>query len=141
MSEFHWAARYINKPWRAGAKGPREFSCWGLTQTCCMVRLKVKMPDIATDTDENQFSAIFDAVREGGWKIVDGAPREDDVVLMRNHDGRRHCGYMVRNGRRLGVLHADGHDTPRGPVGSVIFQSLEEATAGGYSDHEFWRHE
>jgi len=139
--QVHWAMRYINKPWKKNAKGPREYSCWGLVQECCRVRMGCEMPDVATDGDEDQFAAIFDAVREGGWRQVRDAPREDDIVLMRNHYGERHCAYMVHNGRRLGVLHSDGHDTPGGPVGSVVFQSLAEATAGGYSQHEFWRHE
>lgn len=139
-TSMHWAAAYVGKPWRRHARGPQAFSCWGLVQRAAEARLGLKMPDVAIDSDEAQLQQIFDAVRCGGWQQVTGAPRADDIVLMRNRAGERHCGYMVRNGSRLQVLHADGHDTPRGPVGGVVVQSLEDAIAGGYRDHEFWRH-
>jgi hypothetical protein len=76
---------------------------------------------------------------QAGWHLVaDRRPQPDDVVLMRGPAGR-HVGYMVRANGYLGVLHADGHMTPQGPKGSVVYQRLEEATADGYHDYEFWR--
>jgi len=135
---LHWAAAYVGKPWRSAACGPHAYYCWGLVQRLCQIRLAARMPDLVLG-DDNQ-AAIMEAVRGLGWSRVDGAPRENDIILARRRDGARHCGYMVHDGRRLGVLHADGHLSASGPIGAVVFQTIAEFTSGGYSDHEFWRH-
>jgi len=138
---LHWAAAYIGKPWRSAGRGPHAYDCWGLVMRVCQVRLGLQMPEVAIGARaQDQFGALLDASRGQGWHRVDGAPRADDVLLMRNRAGDRHCGYMVHDGRHLRVLHADGHMTPTGPVGCVVAQTLEEAIAGGYREHEFWRH-
>lgn len=134
---LHWAAAYIGRPWRSGACGPHAYYCWGLVQTLCMRRHGVQMPDLIAG-DDNQ-SAIMAAVRDIGWRRVEGAPLPDDIVLARRGDGARHCGYMVEDRGRIGVLHADGYQSVTGPVGQVSFHTIEEFTSGGYAEHEFWR--
>lgn len=121
----HWAFPLIGLPWMPGARGPQAFDCLGLTDWCCRLRHGQALPDV-------------DGVHETAWRRVDGPPMADDVVLMQGREGR-HIGFMVQADGRLGVLHADGHLTPRGPVGCVVFCSLTDATAGGYHHHEFWR--
>lgn len=138
---LHWASQYVGKPWRKHARGPQEYDCWGLVQQLARRRLGVAMPDMQVGQQLNR-EAIFEAVRDIGWRKLEvgEVPRADDVLLMRNRAGDRHCGYMVQDGTKLRVLHADGHQTPSGPVGAVVSQTIEQAIAGGYREHEFWRH-
>jgi len=123
----HWAFELIGKPWAPDARGPDAFDCVGLVAWCMRARLGVDMPSLAE---------VADGVK---WHRVDGPWRENDVVLMQGAEGR-HIGYVVDAGR-LGVLHAEGHLTARGPVGSVVFQTFEQATSGGYHRFELWRFE
>lgn len=133
----HWAAVLIGKPWRSAARGPREYSCWGLAQRAVLLRQGLQLPDF---DNEDSVVAIRRGAETGGWRLVAGPAVEDDVLVMRNKFGQRHVGYMVVANGRLGVLHADGHDTPTGPVGCVVWQTLADTTAGGYHDFEVWRH-
>ncbi len=122
----HWAAALIGKPWRSAARGPLSFDCRGLADWCCQHHFDEPLPSHET-------------VHASPWSRVEDAPRENDVLLMRNKFGERHIGWMTLANGRLGVLHADGHDTPKGPVGSVVWQTLADATAGGYHEFEIWR--
>lgn len=134
----HWAANLIGTPWRSGARGPDAFDCWNLVRHIFWIRHGVEMPEVQIGSDAN-LAPLFEAARASGWRLVENAaPQADDIVLMRGHTGR-HCGYLVEADGRLGVLHADGHQTARGPVGGVVFQSLADATSGGYHNFEFWR--
>lgn len=121
----HWAFELIGKPWEPSAQGPRAFDCQGLADCCCRMRFGEALPTL-------------ESVHASAWHRVEGPPQADDVVLMQGPEGR-HIGWMVEADGHLGVLHADGHMTARGPVGCVCFHSLADATAGGYHHHEFWR--
>lgn len=135
---MHWAAVYIGKPWRSAACGPHAYYCWGLVQQLCARRHTLQMPELIVG-DDNQ-AAIMEAVRGIGWRRANGVGLPDDIVLARRRrDGARHCGYMVEDHGRLGVLHADGYLSASGPVGAVAFQTLAEFSDGGYADVEFWR--
>lgn len=146
----HWAAEYLGKPWRSGARGPEAYYCWSLVQALCVRRLGLQMPEVAVGTEQQQFGQILEASRGQGWQLVGATgARADDIVIMRKLSGDRHCGYMVEADGQLGVLHADGHrelivrkgqpDTWR-DVGEVVFDTLAQATSGGYGRFEFWRH-
>ena len=128
----HWALPLIGAPWKQGASGPNAFDCWGLVRHVCATRHGI---DLAPSTD---IAAIRSAAHTNGWRPATAPAMADDVVFMRGPAGR-HVGVMVQANGRLGVLHAAGHQTPRGPVGEVIFQPLADATAGGYHSFEFWR--
>lgn len=133
----HWAAGLIGKPWRSNACGPDAYSCWGLVRHIFALRHGVSMPNVAIGSDTN-LAPLFEAARASGWRLAESPAQADDIVLMRGPTGR-HCGYMVLADGRLRVLHADGHQTARGPIGCVVSQSLSDAIGGGYHDHEFWR--
>lgn len=137
---MHWAAAYLGKPWRRGARGPHAYCCWGLVQALCEARLGVAMPEVAVGTEQAQFGAILEASRGQGWQQVSsGPPAADDIVVMRKRDGDRHCGYLVHADGALGVLHADGSDAGGTAAGEVVFESLAAACHSGYRGFEFWR--
>jgi len=125
MTTKHWAFDLIGVPWEPVTRGPHAFDCRGLVDWCCRLRFDEALPSL-------------ESVHASNWHRIDDAPRADDVVLMQGPHGR-HVGFMVEADGRLGVLHADGHQTERGPVGCVSFHGLADATAGGYHHYEFWR--
>lgn len=137
----HWAAELIGKPWRSRASGPHAFDCWGLVRHVLRLRHGLEVPDVLgglSDAAIDVASAIKRHAQAGGWHRMPEPMADGDVVLMQGPRGR-HVGIAVRADGRLHVLHADGHDTPRGPVGCVVAQSLADAVAGGYHSFELWR--
>jgi cell wall-associated NlpC family hydrolase len=138
----HWAAGLIGAPWRAGASGPGAFDCWGLVRFVFEHRHGIVVPPVVLavlgGTVVDNVAAIKHAARTSGWHAVEGPPQADDVVLMHGIKGR-HVGLMVQANGQLGVLHANGYQSPAGPVGCVVFEPLAGASAGGYGDFEFWR--
>lgn len=132
----HWAYDYIGKPWRSGALGPAVFSCWGLITAVLHERLQVQMPYIETGTDDN-VRALKAAVSTG-WEQVQFPPREYDLLVMRGREGR-HIAVIIEADGQLVVLHANGCDTPQGPKGEVVAQTLAQVTADGFGEYELWR--
>jgi hypothetical protein len=120
----HWAVDLIGRPWAPDARGPDSFDCVGLVNWCTRRRLGVELPGLQD-------------VAKTLWRRVDAPWRADDVVLMQGPSGR-HIGFVVY-AAGLGLLHADGHLTARGPVGCVVFESAKRSAFGGYHEHEFWR--
>lgn len=137
-SRMHWAAALIGKPWRSGACGPDAFDCWNLVRFVYRTRLGIDLPEVRAGDDDHA-ALIFAAVEVTGCRPSLTPLEEMDIVMMRNKRGSRHCGVAVRANGRIGLLHADGHESESGPVGSVVWQSLADATSGGYHDHECWR--
>jgi cell wall-associated NlpC family hydrolase len=41
----HFATQYIGRPWRAGARGPNSFDCWGLVWYIYKTHLGVDLPN------------------------------------------------------------------------------------------------
>lgn len=124
---MHWAAKYIGRPWQPGG-------CWLLVQEVFRERFGVEMPDVFKGA-----SALRSAARVSGWRPANGEAQENDIVVMAGIDGQTHVGVMVRSAKGLRLLHADGHLTPKGPVGSVVAVPLKEAAADGYGNFEIWR--
>lgn len=138
ITTMHWAHALIGTPWTP------ERNCWWLVCHYFDARHGVQMPALAIGAEANALSdsnvaALLQAAQASGWRPATGAPREDDVVLMRGPLGGRHVGVMVAANGIVGVLHSDGLLTPRGPRGHVVFQTLAEAMADGYGAHEVWR--
>lgn len=121
---MHWAADLIGMPWAAGAEGPSAFDCRGLVRECARRRELPPVPEVEDAPGSD-------------WRVVPDC-QADDIVTMRGPFGA-HVGFMVRANGRLGVLHANGHETPTGPAGFVEFQDLAIATAYGYGRFKFWR--
>lgn len=142
---MHWARGYIAKPWSAGCEGPNCFDCWGLVRSVFRTQLGHELPVMRFDQPQTEnVTRMRRSAEQMGWKQldlkVDGPLREFDVVFMRNMYGRRHIGVVTTDGRRTGVLHADGHTRPDGEeVGHVAFQTLVELQNNGLHGFEFWR--
>ena len=133
----HWAYDYIGKPWRSGAMGPHAFNCWGLVRDVFLLRYGLDLPEVYVGTDTN-VRAMQQIVKHHGWRCVQEPAQADDIVLMRGRSGR-HVGVMIDVQGKLYVLHANGYESARGPVGCVMLQTLTEVLAKGYGDLEIWR--
>lgn len=139
----HWAASYIGKPRRRDAEGPDAFDCKGLVRYVQRRHHGREVPPLQVDdtrTDQGR-AAFMDAVRRSPWKLqpAGARPAEGDILVVQGADGA-HVGTFVPNGRRLGVLHAQGHTDEQGrDVGSVRWDELRDLLACGYSRPEIWR--
>lgn len=131
---MHWAFSLIGRPWAPGAQGPGAYCCWGLVRHVLELRHGITLP-LAVESNPG---ALRQVAHTYGWRLVDGPAQADDVIQMTGPTGR-HVGVMVQANGRLGVLHANGCMTARGPRGQVEFQTLAEATADGYGEYGFWR--
>jgi hypothetical protein len=130
---MHWAAEFIALPWS------RERDCWWLVRMLCLKRWGLQMPLIAVDADADNTAAIQEIAGVAGWRPASEPPQDGDIMLCRDLRRRRHVGMIVEADRRLLLVHNDGYQSPSGPVGSVVAQTLADAIACGLSDIEFWR--
>jgi hypothetical protein len=84
-------------------------------------------------------AAIKRTAATSGWRRVDGQPREDDVLVMTSPFHRRHVGVVTFADGALRLLHNEGRDTPRGPVGCVVAPPIDEALRDICGPIEIWR--
>lgn len=135
MSETHWAAPLIGRPYQADANGPDAFNCWGLVRWVFEHVHGIEMPLIAVDDSQaNNVAAIKRAATVSGWRPTDATtPAENDIVLMTGLEGR-HVGVIVKANGSLFLLHSLER------VG-VCLQPLHELGRAGFRSFEFWRHE
>lgn len=124
----HWAAKLI------GLEYADVGACWGLVQKAYLARHGVEMPQVLGSL--HTAARIRHAAYESGYRPADAGPEEDDIVLMTDQAGLRHVGIMVAANGKLGMLHARGSVTPRGPIGSVVWEELRDTP---YSNFQFWR--
>ena len=133
----HWAAEFIGLPWSP------ERNCWWLVREVFKKRWGVDMPAVGVGELQvtDNVAAIKEAASASGWRPVhDGDPADGDILLCRDVTGKRHVGVMLQDGRRLLLLHNDGHVGSSGQnVGSVVAQPLRDAIADGMTDIELWR--
>lgn len=124
----HWAADLIGMPWKP------EFNCWNLMQLTFKMRLDIDLPDEASGV-----LILSGAAHSTGMRVVDGLAQENDLVLMRCMDGRRHVGMFIQANNKQGVLHNDGRMTEFGPIGCVGFDTLRKLAEAGCKDFQYWR--
>jgi cell wall-associated NlpC family hydrolase len=142
-STLSWAAAYIGKPWRADAEGPDAYDCKGLVREVQRRHFGREVPALQvadTRTAEGR-AAFMEAVRRSAWKLQPPGtrPAEGDILVAQGADGA-HVGSFLVNGRRLGVLHAQGHTDAKGiERGAVRWDELRDLLACGYSRPELWR--
>lgn len=135
----HWAFEIVGKPWADYARGPDEFSCWGLMCYAFETQRGLVLPWVPPGGDGVE-AAIREAVKANNeiWTRAKMPLREWDVVTMRGPSMRRHVGLGVRANGGVQVLHCDGENVESGTVGSVKLESLTEIRSF-YKDIELWR--
>ncbi|MEX0752362.1 MAG: NlpC/P60 family protein [Xanthobacteraceae bacterium] len=129
---LHWAVPLIGKPYRARARGPDAFCCWGLNQYVWRQRLGIDVPDIPDAADAFRRIARDGRYAVGRIAAVEApAPRELDAVYMTMRKAPHHVGVWVAADGG-GVLHAlDG--------AGVVFQRRADLTAHGITIVKFMR--
>lgn len=100
-----WAAGYIGKPWRNGARGPDAFDCWGLVTDVFLRVHGVTLPLLPLDaTDAARVSREIEAQCGSSlWKET-LTPGPGTVVVMGQGDRFNHVGLWLPESKQ--VLHA-----------------------------------
>ncbi len=133
----HWAERFFERhhPWVAGAQGPDEFDCWGFVRYCQREFYSRDMPLIVIDADDDPQvaasirSTLRGLLRGGRWRPA-AAPEDGAGVVVRRAGDENHVGLWI-DADGGGVLHC-----LRGA--GVIFSSINQLRAGGWSAPEFY---
>lgn len=124
----HWAYPLMSLPY---GDGPGHYRCWPLIRQCFQIRFGITLPFVNVDSDANE-RAILSAARDFGWRRAEKGPKEDDVVMMRTWDGRRHVGMVIFVNGRLALLHA------LDPEG-VCVDDFDVLQWMGFKDFTYWR--
>jgi hypothetical protein len=134
---IHWAAHLVGEPWTP------ERNCWWLVCEFFRLRCGLAMPHVSvgdlSDHALDNVAAIKRTASSSGWRRIEGEPREDDVLVMTSPFHRRHVGVVVFADGALRMLHNEGRDTSRGPVGCVVAQPIEDALRDVCGPVEIWR--
>lgn len=129
----HWAAPLILARYQRGAAGPDAFDCWGLVRWVFQHRHGVQMPALPIgEAEADALPGLLQAARASGFAPVAGPLQQDDVLLMRNAEGGRHIGVLIKHRGLLKILHAcSGH--------GVRVQPLDDLRFEGFGRFEPWR--
>lgn len=121
------ANRYIGLAWRLGARGPKEYDCWGLLMHCRSAYFSGGIPDV--DFGEAARGLYSHKMRSGQWEIVP-YPKHGDGVLLRDGNDPHVGIYLDLDGG--GVLHAmERH--------GVVFSAMRDLNFLGYACPTFYR--
>lgn len=80
------------KPYKAGARGPKEYDCYGLVLEVYRTLLGIELPDMQNASAESHKA----------WRFVK-EPTDLAIVFMRTFEMQRHVGIYLKEG---GILHA-----------------------------------
>lgn len=129
---LHWAAPYIGLPWRAGARGPQAYDCWGLFLAIQRAHFGRQLPEIPVDaTDLRAIAGTFKSHPERQrWAFVT-APSTGDAVLLRQSRYPIHVGiWLEADGG--GVLHCVKES-------GVVYQKIPELLLHGWRVEGFYQ--
>lgn len=142
-SARHWSTAYLNLPWTPGGNGPDAYDCWGLVRKVQLTQYGHDMPTLRVgdiEAEPHQWSAIRSMVQRGPWQRTEERPREGDILMMLNAEGKPHVGIVIEL-PRLSVLHAVGGLDEHGvPYGAVRIDALDQLAVLGFGHFEVWRH-
>lgn len=131
MIDEHWAAKYQDCTWEAGAQGPRAWDCWSFFRHVQAAHFSRDVPEIGVDAANiHAVARAFGAHEERArWLPVD-VPSEGDAVLMAHSRHPSHVGVWldVDGG---GVLHCQNG-------AGVIFTPLNKLAVGGWKRVTFF---
>lgn len=122
----HWAAALIGRSY-ADCGG-----CWGFVRLVLAEQLGLEVPEVAIGAADVQAPAIRAAAGTAGWRPASLPAREHDVLLMRNTEGQRHVGVVVRLNGVRGLLHCP-------ELRGVEWLDLASLPLAGYTGIEVWR--
>jgi cell wall-associated NlpC family hydrolase len=110
QTDMHWAAALVGCRYRALARGPRAFDCWGVVQYGWWHRRQIELPDVRQQA-ERAFAEVDRHGRysAGGISAHEIDPRdaaELDVVYMTTRDNPHHVGLWGDVRPLGGILHA-----------------------------------
>lgn len=124
--ERHWANALIGRSYA------ERGGCWGNLRLVLAEQLGLEVPEVAIGAGEVQAPAIRAAAEASGWRPAALPAREHDVLLMRNTEGQRHVGFVLRIDGTLSLLHC----TEARGVELIEVSALRMA---GYTSIEAWR--
>lgn len=133
LSNPHWAAQYIGRPWVNGGQGPDSFDCWGFFRHVQANHYGIDTPLINIDADN--YRAVINGFKGHAelqhWPQVN-QPQDGDAVLLRHAKYPSHVGvWLDIDGG--GVLHC-----VRGE--GVVFSTLTALGFSGWGKIEYHRH-
>lgn len=106
------AARMIGKPWKINTGGPKSFDCYGLVRYVYLHGISVELPAIQVFAETafayaNGFRKHSPSVLASMFEPITEEEADDyDIALFGENWGWLHCGVLVRDRNRLGVLHS-----------------------------------
>lgn len=120
----------IGRPWRARARGPEAYDCWGLVRAAALALSGWHLPDDDADpADLRRVSRLLtDPARRAGMisqagRPVAEAPDGAVVLLTRGAAVPHHVGLWLRPER--GILHCC-------PTQRVVLDTLGHVAAAGW---------
>ena len=121
----HWASAWLGLVWRAGARGPDAYDCWGMFLAVQRANFGRDLPEIPVDALNLRtvIQTFRDHPQRQHWSRVD-SPQEGDAVLMRQSRYPVHVGvWLAADGG--GVLHCVQGN-------GVVFQSTAALAQHGW---------
>lgn len=106
-----WVRPWIGAPYRAGARGPDAWDCYGLVAAVLRDRWGLDVPLWAglDGRDAGERGRIMAALRAGAWTPVPaGQAAPGDVALLRLRGHPSHCAVVVATAPRILALHTHG---------------------------------
>lgn len=109
---MHWSQNYIGKPWKAGAKGPDCFDCWGLLWHVYKYQKGIELPFLIDldSKDPIAVNAAFEnqTVTEKLWVEIETPEELCGVAIGRRYYA--HVGVYTSADGGL-IIHAvDNHN-------------------------------
>lgn len=123
--QFHWAEKYIGKPWVNGAQGPDAFDCWGFVRHVFLEERGIDLPVLEIDADKPLAirHAIAGEKIAAAWSPVEQADLIDfDVVLLSQANHPDHVGVWV-DGALLHCVRGAG----------VVYQTAQAVKRSGWN--------
>jgi len=101
--------KLVGIPYEPHGRAYSAADCWGIVYLYYRDVLGLPIPSYVAEMQDREFrprgiGPLVDVERERHWIEID-APREGDVVLMRNGRHHNHVGIYLDGGR---TLHAEG---------------------------------
>ena len=126
---MYWVNDYINKPWRAYARGTDAYDCWGLVIHVLGHHFNTfthQHSSVITDDSEGITTAFYEELSSGQWKAID-TPEHGSVVVCWQSGKVRHVGvYLAIDGGL--ILHSKenkGVTTDRLPAFQQVFSKVQ----------------